>query len=106
VSVGRTAEQAVLGPVISEKSFGARATGRYTFRCAPWATKVEIGRAVEELFAAQKITVTKVNTVNLRGKVRRRSRGRTRIVGHSPHWKKAVVTLAPGQKIDGLFEGV
>jgi large subunit ribosomal protein L23 len=106
MSVGRTAEQAVLGPVVSEKSYAAMASGRYAFRCAPWATKVEIGRAIEELFAAQKIIVTKVNTVNVRGKVRRRSRGRTRVVGHSPNWKKAVVTLAPGQKIDGLFEGV
>ena len=106
MSAGRTSEQAVLGPVVSEKSYGAMAVGRYAFRCAPWATKIDIGRAVEELFAAQKITVTKVNTVNVRGKVRRRSRGRARVVGHSPNWKKAVVTLAPGQRIDGLFEGV
>jgi large subunit ribosomal protein L23 len=106
VSVGRTVEQAVLGPVVSEKSYGAMAVGRYAFRCAPWATKVEIGHAVEELFASQRITVTKVNTISVRGKVRRRSRGRARVVGHSPDWKKAVVTLAPGQKIDGLFEGV
>jgi large subunit ribosomal protein L23 len=106
MSVGRTSEQAVIGPVVSEKSYGAMANGRYAFRCASWATKIDIGRAVEELFAAQKITVTKVNTVNVRGKVRRRSRGRARVVGHSPNWKKAVVTLAPGQRIDGLFEGV
>ena len=106
MSIGRTAEQAVLGPVVSEKSYGAMASGRYAFRCAPWATKVEIGRAVEELFAAQKITVVAVNTLRVHGKTRRRSRGRSRVIGHSPDWKKAVVTLAPGQKIDGLFEGV
>ena len=106
MSAGRTSEQAVIGPVVSEKSYAAMAAGRYAFRCATWATKIDIGRAVEELFAAQKITVTKVNTVNVRGKVRRRSRGRARVVGHSPNWKKAVVTLAPGQRIDGLFEGV
>ena len=106
MSVGRTSEQAVIGPVVSEKSYGAMAAGRYAFRCAPWATKVDIGRAVEELFAAQKITVTKVNTINVHGKMRRRSRGRARVVGKSPDWKKAVVTLAPGQRIDGLFEGV
>ncbi len=47
-----------------------------------------------------------VNTMNVRGKVRQRSRGRKRIVGHSPDWKKAIVTLAPGQQIEGLFEGV
>ncbi len=106
MSHGRSAEQAVLGPVVSEKSYGAMALGRYAFRCAPWATKIEIGRAVEELFAGQRITVTKVNTITVHGKVRRRSRGRARVVGRSPGWKKAVVTLAPGQKIDGLFEGV
>ncbi len=106
MSVGRTAEQAVLGPVVSEKSYGGMAVGRYAFRCASWATKVEIGHAIEELFSAQKITVTKVNTINVRGKVRRRSRGRSRVVGHSPDWKKATVTLAPGQRIEGLFEGV
>jgi ribosomal protein L23 len=38
--------------------------------------------------------------------VRRRSRGRSRVIGRSPNWKKAVVTLGPGQRIDGLFEGV
>ena len=106
MSIARSPEQAVIGPVVSEKSYGGMAVGRYAFRCAPWATKVEIGRAVEHLFAAQKITVVKVNTVTVHGKARRRSRGRARVVGHSPDWKKAVVTLAPGQKIDGLFEGV
>ncbi|MHB8718738.1 MAG: 50S ribosomal protein L23 [Candidatus Dormibacteria bacterium] len=106
MSLRRSAEQAVLGPVVSEKSYSAMASGRYAFRCAPWATKIEIGRAVEELFAAQKITVTRVTTQNVAGKARRRSRGRTRVTGKSPDWKKAVVTLAAGQKIDGLFEGV
>jgi ribosomal protein L23 len=47
-----------------------------------------------------------VNTLNVHGKTRQRSRGRKRIVGHSPDWKKAIVTLAPGQRIEGLFEGV
>ena len=107
MSLTRSAEQAVVGPVVSEKSYAAMTTGRYAFRCATWATKIEIGRAVEELFASQKITVVRVTTQNVTGKTRRRSRGRSsRVVGKSPDWKKAVVTLAPGQKIDGLFEGV
>lgn len=106
MSIARSAEQAVLGPVVSEKSYGAMATGRYAFHCARWATKIEIRRAVEELFAAQKITVVEVNTLTVHGKMRRRSRGRARVIGRSPSWKKAIVTLAPGQKIDGLFEGV
>ncbi|MFN2568675.1 MAG: 50S ribosomal protein L23 [Candidatus Dormibacteria bacterium] len=93
-------------PVVSEKSYAGMAGGRYTFRCHPTANKIEIRRAVEEAFASQKITVVNVNTLSVRGTERRRSRGRARIVGHSPRWKKAVVTLAPGQKIEGLFEGV
>jgi large subunit ribosomal protein L23 len=93
-------------PVVSEKSYAAMAEGRYVFRCAARATKVEIKLAVEEAFAEQKIEVVSVNTLNVRGKQRLRSRGRTRIVGKSPDWKKAIVTLAPGQKIEGLFEGI
>jgi large subunit ribosomal protein L23 len=102
----RSPEQVLQRPVVSEKSYAAMSAGRYVFRCYPYANKIEIKRAVEEAFAAQKITVIDVNTINVRGKERLRSRGRKRIVGRSPDWKKAIVTLAPGQKIEGLFEGV
>jgi len=47
-----------------------------------------------------------VNTINVRGKERLRSRGMKRIVGRSPGWKKAIVTLAPGQQIKDLFGNV
>jgi large subunit ribosomal protein L23 len=104
--VNRTADQLLTRPVVSEKSYAAMAQGRYVFRCRADANKIEIKQAVEEAFAAQKITVVAVNTLSVRGKVRQRSRGRKRIVGHSPDWKKAIVTLAPGQRIEGLFEGV
>jgi len=103
---GRTFEAVVRHPVVSEKSYAGMAAGRYTFRCHPTANKIEIRRAVEEAFASQKITVVSVNTLAVRGTERRRSRGRNRITGRSPKWKKAVVTLGPGQKIEGLFEGV
>jgi len=102
----RSPEQVLRRPVVSEKSYAAMATGKYVFRCYPYANKVEIKRAVEEGFASQKITVVAVNTINVHGKKRLRSRGRRRVVGQSPPWKKAIVTLAPGQKIEGLFEGV
>lgn len=102
----RTWEQILVRPVVSEKSYAAMAQGKYVFRCHPSANKVEIKRAVEEAFADQKVTVVAVNTINVRGKERLRSRGRTRVVGRSPNWKKAIVTLAPGQKIEGLFEGI
>ena len=103
---GRSFEQILLRPVVSEKSYAGMAQGKYVFRCHPSADKVSIRRAVEEAFADQKITVVAVNTVKVIGKTRRRSRGQTRFMGRSPSWKKAIVTLAPGQKIEGLFEGV
>lgn len=103
---GRTFEQILIRPVVSEKSYAGMAAGRYVFRCHPGADKVEIRRAVEEAFADQKINVVAVNTVAVKGKTRQRSRGRNRFYGNSPSWKKAIVTLAPGQKIEGLFEGV
>jgi len=102
----RTFDQVVIRPVVSEKSYASMALGKYVFRCHPSANRVEIGRAVEEAFAEQKITVVRVNTVRVRGKMRNRSRGRTRVSGQSARWKKAIVTLTPGQKIEGLFEGV
>jgi large subunit ribosomal protein L23 len=102
----RSFEQVLLRPVISEKSYAAMATGRYVFKCHPAATKVEIARAVEEAFVKDKITVMSVNTINVRGKERLRSRGMKRIVGRSPGWKKAIVTLAPGQQIKDLFGNV
>jgi large subunit ribosomal protein L23 len=102
----RSFEQVLLRPVISEKSYAAMAAGRYVFRCHPAATKVEIDRAVEAAFVKDKITVMAVNTLTVRGKQRLRSRGSTRIVGRSPGWKKAIVTLGPGQQIKDLFGNV
>jgi large subunit ribosomal protein L23 len=108
MSAGRPFEQVIIRPVVSEKSYAGMAQGRYVFRCSKKANKIEIKRAVEEAFAQQKISVIEVNTINVRGKTRTRARGggRTRFSGNSTGWKKAVVTLAPGQKIEGLFEGV
>jgi large subunit ribosomal protein L23 len=106
MTAGRTFEQVLVLPVVSEKSYASMASGRYVFRCHPSATKIEIRRALEEAFADQKITVVEVNTINVRGKQRRRSRGQNRVIGTSPAWKKAIVTLGAGQKIEGLFEGV
>ena len=66
---------------------------QYTLVVDPRANKTQIGQAVEELF---KVTVTAVNTMNVRGKARRQ---RTKSAGISPAWKKAVVTLKKGDKI-------
>ena len=102
----RSPDEVLIRPVISEKSYAAMANGRYVFRCRLGANKIEIARAVEEAFADQKVTVVAVNTLRVRGKTRQRRRGSRSIIGHSPNWKKAIVTLGPGQRIKDLFEGV
>lgn len=66
---------------------------QYTVVADPRATKTQIREAVQELF---KVKVTKVNTMNVRGKARRQ---RTPSAGRAPHWKKAIVTLKQGDKI-------
>ena len=67
---------------------------QYTVVADPRANKVEIRNAVEELF---KVNVTRVNTMTVRGKSRRR---RTASQGTTPRWKKAIVTLKEGESID------
>ena len=110
MSEGRPFHQVILRPVSSEKSYSAMGKlNKYTFACRSGVTKIEIRRAIEEAFPEQDLTVTSVNVITVHGKVRNRQyrRGRgTRLSGRSPSWKKAVITLAPGQKIPGLFEGV
>jgi large subunit ribosomal protein L23 len=66
---------------------------QYTVVADPRATKTQIREAVQELF---KVKVTKVNTLNVRGKARRQ---RTHQAGRAPNWKKAIVTLKEGDKI-------
>jgi large subunit ribosomal protein L23 len=88
----------IKGPIITEKTHTLRAAAnKVTFRVAVKANKIEIRKAIEELF---KVKVLTVNTIRLRGKKKRM--GRTE--GVRPDWKKAIVTLAPGEKIPG-FEG-
>ncbi len=70
------------------------AENKYFFLVAPSANKVEIKRAVETLF---KVSVVQVNTMNYRGKLKRQ---RTVHFGRTPAWKRAVVTLKAGDKID------
>ena len=90
----------LLRPVITEKSMTDTNRGRYTFAVAPDATKPEIAAAVSEAF---KVDVVAVNTITVRGKQRRLGRR----IGQQPDWKKAIVTIAEGQKIEKYFvEGV
>jgi large subunit ribosomal protein L23 len=101
----RAASEIVIGPVITERTYALYTQGRYTFRVAPGASKNDIKNALEEQYEAQGITVRSVNTVSMRGKKRSAYRRLGR-VGNTPDWKKAIVTLGAGQKIEGLFGSV
>ena len=85
-------------PVITEKSTLMQEQGRYVFEVAPRANKHQIKGAVEEAF---RVDVVSVNTMHVHGK---RKRFGPRLTA-KPSWKKAVVTLAPGNTI-AIFEGV
>ena len=87
----------LLRPVVSEKSYGLLDEGKYTFIVAPAANKTQIKMAVEEVF---RVKVTGVNTLNRQGKRRRTRRG----WGKRPDTKRAIVTLAEGDRID-IFGG-
>jgi large subunit ribosomal protein L23 len=96
------ASEIVLMPVISEKSMDETQRGKYTFRIHTDANKLQVKEAIEELFRVQ---VIDVNVSMTKAKEKSRNRKRGRQVGWTSPWKKAVVTLAAGQKIE-FFEGV
>jgi large subunit ribosomal protein L23 len=91
------ARSIILEPVVSEKSYALMADGKYTFRVDDRAHKTQIAAAVAEVFD---VTVVSVRTQKVRAKPKRRGlhSGKTRA------WKKAIVKLGPGQRIE-LFEG-
>lgn len=86
-------------PLLTEKNVDHADYGKYVFRVAPDANKIEIRQAIETIY---KVPVKAVNTMNVRGEMRRVGRGRP---GRQPSWKKAIVTLEPGHALE-LFEGV
>lgn len=88
----------VISPIISEKSTMNMESGKYTFLVAKTATKTEIRDAIEAIF---KVTVSDVNTIRYEGKPKRMGR----YEGKRADWKKAIITLAAGQRIR-QFEGV
>jgi large subunit ribosomal protein L23 len=87
----------LLAPVVSEKSYGLLDENKYTFLVAPGANKTEIKIAVEQIF---KVKVLGVNTINRPGKKRRTRYG----TGKRPDTKRAIVTVADGERID-IFSG-
>ena len=85
-------------PLVTEKSTLMQDDGRYVFEVAKTATKLEIKEAVQESFG---VTVIKVNTMNVKGKMKRFGPR----FSQKRSWEKAVVSVAPGDSIT-LFEGV
>jgi large subunit ribosomal protein L23 len=83
-------------PLVSEKSIAGADRGKYVFRVKLTANKVQIRQAIESLY---KVKVKDVNTMRVRGKTRRIGRFPE---GRTTDWKKAIVTLAPGERIDVL----
>ena len=95
----KAAQDIILTPVITEDSMDRLQANRYTFKVAKDANKIEIAKAVEELFG---VKVAAVNTLNMKSKPKR-----VRYVeGRTAEWKKAVVTLKPNSKTIEFFEGM
>lgn len=86
-------------PIVSEKTYALMDVGTYVFEVDKDATKIDVRHAVEQAFG---VRVAKVNTLNRKGKAVRNRR--TNRIGRNPDTKRAIVTLASGNKID-LFEG-
>jgi large subunit ribosomal protein L23 len=93
-------QEVLIRPLVTERGTLLREKGKYLFEVHPDATKKEIRNAVELIFKKDKVKVTKVNTTTIPGKVRRFGRN----ISKAYRWKKAVVTVQPGQKIE-VFEG-
>lgn len=97
--MNKIAQDIILRPIITENSMDGTAFKKYTFAVAKDANKIEIAKAVEELFS---VSVEKVNTINCKGKLRRYGR----FEGYKPSWKKAVVTLTEESKTIEFFDGM
>lgn len=95
----RDARDIIRKPLISEKSTGMMEEMKYVFQVDTKANKVEIKKAVEELF---KVKVKDVNTIRVTGKMKRMGA----FTGRRPSWKKAIVTLEEGSKPIEIFEGL
>lgn len=92
-----TAQDIIIRPIITERSVEGLGLKKYTFKVANDANKIEIARAVEELFGVE---VEKVNTMHVRGRHRRRGRSE----GYTAAWKKAIVTLTEKSKTIAFFD--
>ena len=93
------AQDIVIKPIITEKSMSGLQNGKYTFKVAKNANKVEIAKAIEELFG---VKVAKVNTMHVRGRSKRMGMNS----GYTAAWKKAIVTLTADSKTIEFFDGM
>jgi large subunit ribosomal protein L23 len=96
----KTAYDIIIRPIITEQSMEDLDIKKYAFEVARDANKIEIKKAVEEIFG---VTVVQVNTVNVRGKEKRTG---AYPKGYSASWKKAVVKLSADSKTIEIFEGM
>ena len=97
--MSKLAQDIILRPIITENSMDGIADRKYTFEVAKDANKIEIAKAVEELF---EVKVAKVNTINVDGKLRRYGR----YEGYTASRKKAIVTLTEDSKAIEFFDGM
>ena len=95
----RTAHDVIIRPIITEDSMARLAEKKYTFEVADGASKVEIKKAVEEIF---KVKVDKVNTISMKAKNKRVGYH----FGKTSEWKKAIVTLTADSKTIEFFDSM
>ncbi len=95
----RTAQDIIIKPVITEASMEKLQEGKYTFKVDKSANKIDIAKAINELFG---VKVAEVNTMMVKGKEKRQGRSK----GFTSDWKKAIVTLQKGEKTIEFFDGM
>ncbi len=97
------AEQIILKPILTEKAYAGIQNKIYTFKVNLNANKVEIKKAVEQLFEVQ---VARVNTVTIKGKTKVRNTKNGKVYGKTSDYKKAIVFLKPESKAIAFFESL
>ena len=97
------AEDIIIKPILTEKSYKGIANKVYTFKVAKQANKIEIRKAVEQLFD---VKVEKVNTINVKGREKSQNTNQGRTVGKTSDYKKAIVTLTKDSKTIGFFDSL
>ena len=95
----KNSHDVIISPIITEASMSRLADKKYTFKVASDANKIQIKKAVEEIF---KVTVAKVNTISVKAKNKRVGYH----LGKTSEWKKAIVTLTPDSKTIEFFDSM